>query len=76
MFKRKPKHVHTWKVLGGNYELEGDNNPYWERFTSVTFIKGYCTTCGETSQWKIANWKMTEAEFQQYVRDVYPDSVA
>lgn len=71
LFKRKPKCVHNWQIIEGLIDWEGDNDPYWERYHDITKLRGFCKTCGITSSWKIANWKMTDEQVKAYVREVY-----
>lgn len=71
MFRRKPKCVHDWHIIEGTHESEGDNDPYWERYHTITKLRGFCKSCGITHVWKIADWVMTAEQVQAYTREVY-----
>lgn len=71
MFKRKSKCQHDWKILDWTIRYEGDGNWHWEKYHPVTDIRGFCKSCGITSSWNIAKWRMSEEQVSEYVREVY-----
>jgi len=75
MFKRKPKHKHTWVSIGAKHETVSNEDPYWPQYHKATFVELYCKAegCGRVTVVKVSDREWSDQQIERYVNDVYPN---